>query len=137
MMKWQRSTNSKPIKQLLDTGESKVCSPKRFFQVISVSHWHSPPPRCRKRPDEAQGEGSRRLEGGQEEVEAGMEGVGGHVGRLSTRLHPLCHCRPRGNRPSNGKVVPHLHNHYRGDRKSFWETINVVLRDLKKKKKMG
>lgn len=42
---------------------------------------------------------------------------------------------PVGTGPSNGKVVPHLHNHYRGDRKSFWETINVVLRDLKKTKR--
>lgn len=42
---------------------------------------------------------------------------------------------PRGNCPSNGKVVPHLHNHYRGDRKSLWETINVVLRTLKKTKR--
>lgn len=66
-----------------------------------------------------------------------MDGRGevGHVGRLSVRLHPLCHCLPRGNRPSNGKVVPHLHNHYHGDRKSFLETINVVLRDLIKNKK--
>lgn len=42
---------------------------------------------------------------------------------------------PTGTGPSNGKVVPHLHNHYCGDRKSFWETINVVLRDLKKTKR--
>ena len=59
----------------------------------------------------------------------------GHVGRLSAWLQPPCHHLPRGNRPSNGKVVPHLHNHYHGDRKSFWETINVVLRDLKKTKR--
>lgn len=39
---------------------------------------------------------------------------------------------PRGNHPSNGKVVPHLHNHYHSDRKSLRETINVVLRDPKK-----
>lgn len=56
----------------------------------------------------------------------------GRVGRLSPRPH---HRLPRGNRPSNGKVVPHLHNHYHGDRKSFWETINVVLGDLKKREK--
>lgn len=49
-------------------------------------------------------------------------------------LQPPCHRLPCGNRPSNGKVVPHLHNHYHSDRKSFWETINVVLRDLKKNK---
>lgn len=41
---------------------------------------------------------------------------------------------PRGNHPSNGKVVPHLHNHYHSDRKSLRETINVVLRDPKKNK---
>lgn len=61
----------------------------------------------------------------------------GRVGRLSTMLHPSCDCLPRGNGPSNGKVVPHLHNHYNGDRKSFWETINVVLRGLKKTKTQG
>lgn len=69
--------------------------------------------------------------GGRRRVKEG--GGGGwwrHVGRLSTRRRPPCHRGPRGNGPSNGKVVPHLHNHYRGDRKSFWETINVVLRDL-------
>lgn len=60
------------------------------------------------------------------------QGGRGRVGRLSPRPH---HRHPRGNRPSNGKVVPHLHNHYHGDRKSFWETINVVLGDLKKKRK--
>lgn len=58
----------------------------------------------------------------------------GRVGRLSTMLHPSFDCVPRGNCPSNRKVVPHLHNHYNGDRKSFWETINVVLRGLKKTK---
>lgn len=60
--------------------------------------------------------------------------VGRSVGLLSAWQQPACHLLPRGNRPSNGKVVPHLHNHYSGDRKSFWETINVVLKNLRKKK---
>lgn len=89
--------------------------------------------RGRMRKVEEDWGGRRRMEegrGGRRRVKEGGGGRWRHVGRLSTRRRPPCHRGPRGNGPSNGKVVPHLHNHYRGDRKSFWETINVVLRDL-------